>query len=142
MFTSMPEGPLISPLHLLTGVGMILVAICGVWLWQRGKPSLWPVVWWGALAWVLSVGIKFAAAWPTTSLIQRHGDNPLIWVYAGLLTGVFECAVPLPLIRKTRLRRADWNGRLRSASALAAPKLFCWDWHRWPRLWRSWCRQL
>jgi len=102
-------APSISPIFLLAGIGMILVAICAVCLWQRGKPSLWPAVWWGALAWVVSVAIKFAAAWPTQAFIQHRSGDPLIWLYVGLLTGVFECAVPLLLIWKSRLRQADWD---------------------------------
>jgi uncharacterized membrane protein YhfC len=89
---------------------MILVAVCSIWLWQRGKRSLWPQVWWGVLAWVISVAVKTAASLPTTSLMQRHSGNPLIWAYVGLLTGVFECGIPLLLIMKSRLNQADWNG--------------------------------
>lgn len=105
----MPVAPLVSPLFLLSGIGMILVAVCSVWLWQRGKRSLWPEVWWGVLAWVVSVAVKTAVTLPTNSLMQRHSGNPLIWVYAGLLTGIFECAIPVLLIKKSRLRQADWN---------------------------------
>jgi len=99
----------VSPLFLLPGIGMVLVAICSVWLWQRGKPSLWWAVWWGVLAWVLSVTAKSLASWPSTKLIVRHRGDPMTWLYVGLLTGVFECAIPLLLIWKSRLSRADWD---------------------------------
>jgi uncharacterized membrane protein YhfC len=102
--------PLISPLFFLTGTGMILVAVGAVWCWQRGKPSLWPMVWWGVLAWTASLALKAAAGLPMMNFFQRHADNPMIWLGGGLLTGVFECVIPLLLILKTRLRRADFNG--------------------------------
>jgi len=103
-------APLVSPLFLLSGIGMILVAVCSVWLWQRGKCSLWPQVWWGVLAWVVSVAVKTAVALPTTGFMKHHSGSPLIWVYVGLLTGVFECGIPLLLIKKSRLNQANWNG--------------------------------
>lgn len=103
------SSSLISPLHFLTGIAMILVAVSAVWYWQRGKPSLWPTVWWGVLAWIISMAPKAAVGLPSMSFLQRHGNNPLTWLYGGLLTGVFECGIPLLLILKTRLRRADFN---------------------------------
>jgi hypothetical protein len=102
--------PLISPLFFLTGTGMILVTVGAVGCWQRGKPSLWSMVRWGALAWTASLALKAAAGLPMMNFFQRHADNPMIWLCGGLLTGVFECVIPLLLILKTRLRRADFNG--------------------------------
>jgi uncharacterized membrane protein YhfC len=104
------SSSLISPLFFLTGTGMILVAVSAVWYWQRGKPSLWPMVWWGVLAWTASLASKAAAGLPMMNFFQRHADNPMIWLCGGLVTGVFECVIPLLLILKTRLRRADFNG--------------------------------
>jgi uncharacterized membrane protein YhfC len=89
---------------------MILVVVSAVWYWQRGKPSVWPMVWWGVLAWTASLALKAAAGLPMMNFFQRHADNPMIWLCGGLLTGVFECVIPLLLILKTRLRRADFNG--------------------------------
>jgi uncharacterized membrane protein YhfC len=102
--------PLISPLYFLTGTAMILIAASSVWYWQRGKPSLWSMVWWGVLAWTASLALKAAAGLPMMNFLQRHSDNPMIWLCGGLLTGVFECVIPLILILKTRLRRTDFNG--------------------------------
>jgi uncharacterized membrane protein YhfC len=89
---------------------MILVAVGPVRYWQRDKPSLWPAVWWGVLAWTASLALKAAAGLPMMPFFQRHADEPVIWLCGGLLTGVFECVPPLLLILKTRLRRADFNG--------------------------------
>ena len=102
--------PLISPLFFLTGTGLILVAVGAVRCWQRGKPSLWPMVWWGAFAWTASLALKTAAGLPMMNIFQRHADNPMIWLCGGLVTGVFESVMPLLLILKTRLRRVDFNG--------------------------------
>src|SRR3974390_1632798 len=103
-------SPLFSPLFFLTGTAMILVPVGAVWYWQRGKPSLWPMIWWGVLAWTASMAPKAAVGLPRMGFLQRHANNPVIWLYGGLLTGVFECVIPLLLILKTRLRRADFNG--------------------------------
>lgn len=102
--------PLVSPLYFLTGTAMILVAASAVWYWQKGKPSLWSMVWWGVLAWTASLALKAAAGLPMMNFFQHHANNPMIWLCGGLLTGVFECLIPLLLIMKTRLRRADFNG--------------------------------
>ena len=104
------SNSLISPLFFLTGTAMIVIAVSAVWYWQRGKPSLWPTVWWGVLAWTASLVLKAAAGLPMMPFFQRHADEPVIWLCGGLLTGLFECVPPLLLILKTRLRRADFNG--------------------------------
>jgi uncharacterized membrane protein YhfC len=101
--------PLISPVFLLPGTAMIALVAGSAWWWQRGKPSLRPAFWWGVVAWVASIALKSAASLPTMQFFYRHSNNPLIWLYIGVLTGMFECAVPLLLIAKTRLRQADWN---------------------------------
>jgi len=104
------SSSLISPLFFLTGTGMILVAVSAVWCWQRGKTAVWPMVWWGVLAWTASLALKAGAGLPMMNFFQRHADNPMIWLCGGLLTGLFECVIPLLLILQTRLRRADFNG--------------------------------
>jgi uncharacterized membrane protein YhfC len=68
------------------------------------------MVWWGVLAWAASLASKAAVGLPMMNFFQRHGDDPMIWLCGGLLTGLFECVIPLLLILKTRLRRADFNG--------------------------------
>jgi len=102
--------PLISPLFFLTGTAMILVAVSAAWYWQRGKSSIWPMIWLGVLAWAASLALKAAAGLPMMNFFQRQADNPMIWLCGGLVTGVFECVIPLLLILKTRLRRTDFNG--------------------------------
>lgn len=119
------SSSLISPLFFLTGTGMILVAVSAVWYWQRGKPSLWPMVWWGVLAWTVSLALKAAASLPLLSFFQRHAHDPMIWLCAGgLMTGLFECLIPLLLILKTRVRRADFNGAVAFGLGFGATEAF------------------
>lgn len=114
----------ISPLFFLMGTGLILVAVTPVWYWQRGKPSFWPAFWWGVLAWAASMAPKAAVGLPSLSFLQRHANSPLTWLYGGLLTGVFECGIPLLLILKTRLRRADFSGTVAFGIGFGAPEAF------------------
>jgi hypothetical protein len=47
--------PLISPLFLLPGIAMISLVAGAILWWQHGKPNLWPFIWWGVLAWAISI---------------------------------------------------------------------------------------
>jgi uncharacterized membrane protein YhfC len=93
----------------------MLVPLITVFLWRRGRTSLWSSLGWGALAWVVAIALKFACAIPTISWVRKGLDDlagpslggPLFWIYAGLLTGVFECGVVWFFVAKTRLRRMD-----------------------------------
>jgi uncharacterized membrane protein YhfC len=106
-----------SPLFLLSGIGMMLVAVCAVLLWQRGKPSLWPATGIGAIAWVVGVSLKVAWAIPMnhhvhnglTHLLGKAAGAPLFWLYIGALTGIFECLLAYLFVVRTRLKKADWN---------------------------------
>jgi len=118
------SSSLISPLFFLTGTSMILVAVSPVWYWQRGKPSHWPAVWLGVLAWAASLALKAVAGLPMMNFFQRHAGNPMIWPCGGLLTGVFECVIPLVLILKTRLRRADFNSAIAFGLGFGATEAF------------------
>jgi uncharacterized membrane protein YhfC len=48
----------------------------------------------------------------------------MIWLCGGLLTGVFECVIPLLLILKTRRRRADFNGAAAFGLGFGATEAF------------------
>lgn len=106
-----------SPLFLLSGIGMMLVAVAAVLLWQRGKAPLWAFVGFGALAWVVAVALKAAWAVPTNEyvhsglqhLLPQSLAEPVFWLYIGLLTGIFECGVTQLFAVKTRLKKSDWN---------------------------------
>lgn len=108
-----PSAP--SPLFLLAGAGVILVAIGSVLTWQRCTRPAWPYVGIGALAWTAGVALKFAWAIPTnkpvlsaiTRLLGPDLGPPAGWLYTGLLTGVFECGATWVFVKKTRVREAD-----------------------------------
>jgi uncharacterized membrane protein YhfC len=109
----------VSPLALLAGLGMVAVAVgfVGYALVRRlgrGYLAL------GALAWAVTVALKFAWAIPTNPPVQRalFGALPeglaslLFYAYVGLLTGVFEVALVWLVMRYTRLGRVRWERAL------------------------------
>jgi uncharacterized membrane protein YhfC len=106
-----------SPLFVLAGVGMIVVAAAFVLLAADRQRSLWTAAGIGAVAWAISVGLKVAWAIPMNPIVLRgledllgkSASGPAFWLYVGLLTGIFECGVALWLVRRTRLRNAGWN---------------------------------
>ena len=102
---------------MLSGLGMIAVAVGAVLFWQRRTRRAWVEVGLGALAWTVGVALKVAWALPLnkrviaalTAHLGRAG-GPASWVYVGLLTGVFEVGVTWLIVRYTRLRRVDRAG--------------------------------
>lgn len=94
------EIPAISPLALLSGVGMAAVAI-GFGLYARRRGLDGKYLQWGALAWVVAVALKFAWAVPVNPVLYKalQGGLPgwlasgTFYVYVGALTGVFEVAL-------------------------------------------------
>lgn len=111
----MPSPP--SPLYLLTGIGMIAVAVVSVGFWKRGRAVSWTAFGLGALAWVVSVALKIAWAVPTNqwmrdsvyAALPRWAAGPVFWLYIGLLTGVFEGGITFLFVKRTRLREASWD---------------------------------
>jgi uncharacterized membrane protein YhfC len=112
----MPSPP--SAVFLLSGIGMMAVAIIAVLAWRRRTGAPWAAFGLGALAWAVGVALKVGWALPTNPLI-RHGldrvlpgsaSAPVFWLYIGLLTGVFECGVALLFVKRTRLKSAGWDG--------------------------------
>jgi hypothetical protein len=100
----------------LTGVAMLLVAIGTTLFWDRLASRRWQITAFGALAWIVTVALKFAWKTPTNDFIQNSlgtilgstiGDTTY-WIYRGVLTGVFECLVLYFIIVRTRLRDANW----------------------------------
>lgn len=105
----------ITPLALLPGVGMMAVALAFVaYAVRRGLG--WRYLGLGALAWVVTVALKFAWAIPiNTPLYQalyatlpRVVAGPLFYLYVGALTGVFEVGLVWLAARYTRLGQVDW----------------------------------
>lgn len=109
----------LSPLVLLPGVGMILVALAFV-AYALFRRFGWRYLGWGALAWVVTVALKFAWAIPVnryvyaglTSALPGALGSGLFYLYVGSLTGVFEVALLWLILRRVRLGRATWSQAL------------------------------
>lgn len=110
------ESPTISPLALLSGVGMIVVA-AGYIAYVIARRLHGGYLGLGALAWVVAVVLKFAWAIPINKIVYNalYGSlpemlaGPIFYLYVGALTGVFEVALVWLVLRYTRLGKADWK---------------------------------
>jgi uncharacterized membrane protein YhfC len=109
----------VTPFVLLSGAGMIVVAlgfVC-VAIWRKLGVRYLLL---GALAWIVTVAVKFAWAIPMNDPIRGQLNSalpawlagPCFYLYIGLLTGVSEVALTWLLLRYTRLGRATWPGVL------------------------------
>lgn len=109
----------VSPLALLGGLGMVAVAVGFVIyaLVRRLGPRYLAL---GALAWAVTVALKFLWAIPLNPPVQRALFDTLpagiasllFYVYVGLLTGIFEVALVWLVMRYTRLGRVRWEQAL------------------------------
>lgn len=106
-----------NPLFLLTGIGMMAVALVTVIYWKVRQRVLWRLFAWGALAWIVGVSVKVVVALPGQTIISTARDNlpkyiaePLLWLYTGLLTGVFECGATLVFAYIKKIRSANYKG--------------------------------
>lgn len=106
----------LTPAILLPGVGMILVAV-GFAVYSLRRGSGWKYMALGALAWSVTVAIKFMLAIPLNPVVYRalytEGSlwSPgalLFYAYVGLMTGVTEVLLTWLWIRYTRIGRAAW----------------------------------
>jgi len=106
-----------KPLFLLSGIGMILVAILSIIYWRRKTRIAFAFFLLGALAWIAAVILKGIAALPKDSIIEgfrsilpTYFSEPLAWIYIGILTGIFECGmILLFLYAFKRLREQSWK---------------------------------
>jgi uncharacterized membrane protein YhfC len=116
----------LTALALLPGAGMVLVALAFVifaFRRNRSVPARAKVGYLalGALAWVVTVLIKFAVAIPLNPIVYNaigsadalwSPGNLLLYVYIGSLTGFTEVLLTWLLLRYTRLGRAPWGKAL------------------------------
>ncbi len=108
---------IINPLYLLSGLGMIAVALSFILLWYYAKKISFTIFLWGGLAWIIAVLLKtFGSFFISKNLIiflrehlPKFLSEPTIWIYVGLMTGVFECGVVLLFCLLKRIREADFN---------------------------------
>lgn len=114
----LPTGELASaavpPLALLSGSGMIVVAL-GFAVYAGLRQLGWGALGLGALAWGVTVALKFAWAIPFNPPIYAACIHmlpslgvPLFAVYVGALTGIFEVGLVALLLHATRLGTAAW----------------------------------
>jgi uncharacterized membrane protein YhfC len=104
----------VPPLALLSGIGMIVVAL-GFTAYAVRRQLDWGALALGALAWGVTVALKFAWAIPCnppiyTAVHQAMPSlcDPLFMVYVGALTGIFEVGLVALLLYSTRFGRAAW----------------------------------
>ncbi len=109
----------ISPLVFLGGLGMLLVG-AGYLVYAARLRLGWRHLGLGALAWVVTVAVKFALAIPlnppiygalTTALPGLSGIL-LASLYIGSLTGFTEVLLTWLVLRYTRLGRVPWQQAL------------------------------
>jgi uncharacterized membrane protein YhfC len=106
-----------NPLFLLSGAGMMAVGVAAVVYWKVSRGVLWRLFLWGALAWIVGVTAKVIVAVPLNKpltntcreILPRYLAEPLLWLYIGLLTGVFECGATLAFAYIRTIRSADYK---------------------------------
>ena len=108
-----------SPVALLGGTGMVLVAL-GFVLYAAVRRLGWGYLGLGALAWIITVVVKFLWALPVnprlypalTQALPGPVGAGLFDLYVGLLTGFTEVALVWLVMRYTRLGRVPWQRAL------------------------------
>jgi uncharacterized membrane protein YhfC len=102
----------VSPIALVGGIGMVAVAIgyFGYALARRLGASYLGL---GALAWFVTVAVKFAIALPAntwvfkkTHLLAEPWGGAVFDIYVGMLTGITEVALVWIFLRYTQFGRA------------------------------------
>lgn len=112
-----PAAPL-PPLALLSGIGMIVVALSfAVYVGRRRLG--WGALGLGALAWAVTVALKFAWAIPLNPPIYSALSQalpslgvPLFTLYVGALTGIFEVGLVALLLSHIRPAGFAWPATL------------------------------
>jgi uncharacterized membrane protein YhfC len=126
--------PELSPIVLLGGVGMVLVAL-GYLVYALARKFNLKYVGLGALAWVIAVALKFAWAIPFNGpVMQALGEalpedagKLIFYVYVGFLTGFFEVILIYLALRFTRTGRetaSTWHGALAFGIGFGAVEAF------------------
>jgi uncharacterized membrane protein YhfC len=108
-----------SPLILVGGLGMMLVAI-GFVVYAALRRLGWGYMGLGAVAWMITVALKFLWAIPfntpiyeaLTGGLPESAANLIFYLYVGALTGVFEVAGVWLLLRYTSLGKVEWERAL------------------------------
>lgn len=110
------QGFTISPVILVPGIGMLLVAAAFI-VYSLRRGSGWRYMVYGALAWTVTVAVKFAIAIPLNPLVMNalytkgqlwSPGNLLFYLYVGAMTGVTEVLLTWLLLRYTQLGKVSW----------------------------------
>jgi len=107
----------VNPIYLLSGFGMILVGVFFILYWFFFKKISFSFFLWGALAWIVAVLLKAAVSYSVTNNLvlflrlhlPKYFAESLIWIYVGLMTGIFECGVVLLFTFIRRLRDSNYK---------------------------------
>ena len=121
----------LSPVALVGGAGMMLVALGFVIYAVRQRLSIGYLAL-GALAWIVTVAVKFLWALPLNPRLYAAitGALPggigagLFDLYVGLLTGFTEVAIVWLVLRYTRLGRVAWERALAFGIGFGAVEAF------------------
>jgi uncharacterized membrane protein YhfC len=113
------EVPRVSPVAVLSGLGMVAVA-AGYAVWGARARLPWTYLGLGAMAWVVTVVVKFvlaaAANGPIyaalTGALPEAAAEIVMSIYIGVLTGVTEVLIVWLVLRYTRLGKVGWNRAL------------------------------
>jgi uncharacterized membrane protein YhfC len=126
--------PELSPVVLLGGVGMVLVAL-GYMVYALARKLNLKYMGLGALGWVAAVVLKFAWAIPINGPVMAFLDRSLpedvarvtFYIYVGFLTGFFEVILVYLALRFTRTGRetaSTWQGALAFGIGFGALEAF------------------
>lgn len=119
------QGFVFTPAILVPGAGMVLVAAAFV-VYSLRRGSGWRYMVLGALAWLVTVAVKFTIAIPLNPLVNQalaisspytegqlwSPGNLLYYLYVGAMTGVTEVLLTWLLLRYTRLGQVGWTKAL------------------------------
>jgi uncharacterized membrane protein YhfC len=115
------EVPTVPPLALMSGIGMVVVAIGFVVYVIVTRQTDWKYLGLGALGWIVTILLKFTWAASADPIVYRSltealpeaAAMPVFYLYVGALTGVFEVAVVWLVMRYTRLgQETTWQRAL------------------------------
>jgi uncharacterized membrane protein YhfC len=110
------DVPMITPWVLLSGIGMIVVAV-GYVAYAAVRRLGWGYLGLGALAWAITVALKFAWALPTntpvyealTGALPGTAANVIFYIYVGALTGLTEIALTWLVLCYTKWGQVPWT---------------------------------
>ncbi len=100
-------------LYNLVVVSLFLVGFLAIIIWKFKFKTDWKIIGWGMLAWLVANLVKSLVG----GVIEVFGffallPNFVYYVYIGLLTGIFEIAIPLLIIVRKKEIFKSFNDRV------------------------------